>query len=589
MSLPLAPWSPCEDDRRGREDCKPRLKDKGPMSHRKLGRVTVERPALEFVGGRRWVAGYASIVLAVVACGNSSAPSDGNPGSQGTASSGSSGGGNAGSSGSGSGSGGSAGSSGGGSQSSGSGGSSGGLADSGATPPVSCGDGGTAPMVGGSSSGSSTDTGASCPVSASGVRVNEIDVGVAYSYVEADTPLSLLAISPIPSGGSRLAFMGSDNNVHIALLDRDDNLVAGSLFALPAHDFQDIYADDAGGAVLVTRDATGGGTNNCGNPSNLCSLTTPTDYSCWDMYLARFDACGHERWATKLTTSSASLPPYSTGPQGLTSYMIWWYAHNGRIAFDGTNFGAYYGVAITVKNLNGMSCMDIHQGDEMRLVNASTGALAGGGFDLGCSHSAFERLAWDGSKFVPVCDNDAPTSGKSGKIAFAPNRTTIYPVDQLNTELGSVLPAGGGAYWIVATDLRSGQTAGNPGLDDVHLLHVTTGAPDKDIVLASNSGLNDRNPHLSAFGKNRMLAAWETSSTQAPQGGHLAQNDASRKLYVEALDSTSAAAQGAPYNIASVVGSRYQDFRTYPDGSVAYAAPGSASTKIKIVRVSPCK
>jgi hypothetical protein len=27
--------------------------------------------------------------------------------------------------------------------------------------------------------------------------------------------------------------------------------------------------------------------------------------------------------------------------------MIWWYAHNGRLAFDGSNFAAYYGVAIT--------------------------------------------------------------------------------------------------------------------------------------------------------------------------------------------------------------------------------------------------
>jgi hypothetical protein len=414
-------------------------------------------------------------------------------------------------------------------------------------------------------------------------------VGITYSYQEVDTPLSLLAISPIPGGGSRLAFMGSDNKVHVALLDGGDNLVTGSTFALPAHDFQDIYADNTGGVALVSRDAVGGGTNNCGNPANLCSLSNPTNYSCWDMYLVRFDACGNETWATKLTTSSASLPPYSTGPTGPLSLMIWWYAHNGRIAFDGTNFAAYYGVAITVKNQGGMSCMDIHQGDEMRLVNAGTGKLAGGGFDIGCSHSSFERLTWDGAKFVPVCNNDAPTGGKSGRIAFAPNTTTIYPVDELNTELGSVLPAGGGGYWIVVTDLRAGQTAANPGLDDVHLLHATTGAPDKNITLASDSGLNDRNPHLAAFGKNRMMAAWETSTTQAPQGGHLAQNDASRKLYVQALDSTTGAAQGAAYNIAGATGSRYQDFRTYPDGSVAYAAPGSAATKVKIVRVSPCK
>jgi hypothetical protein len=565
------------------------------MSNRDHDPVGVGRPALGRIGGREWALGFASFMLVATACGNASSPSDsGDGGTQGTTSGSSSGNGGSstgnsstGSSGNGSGAGNSSGSSGGAGSGSGSGSSSG-SGGSGAAPPVSCGDGGL-PTGSGASSGSSTDTGASCPVSASGVRVTEVDVGMTYSYQEVDTPLSLLAISPIPGGGSRLAFMGSDSKVHIALLDGADNLVTGSTFALPAHDFQDIYADNTGGVVLVTRDAMGGGTNNCGNPANLCSLSNPTNYSCWDMYLVRFDVCGNETWATKLTTSSASLPPYSTGPTGSLSLMIWWYAHNGRIAFDGTNFAAYYGVAITVKNQGGMSCMDIHQGDEMRLVNAGTGKLGAGGFDIGCSHSAFERITWDGAKFVTVCNLDAPTGGKSGQVAFAPNRTTIYPVDELNTELGSVLPAGGGGYWIVTTDLRAGQTAASPGLDDVHLLHVTTGAPDKNLTLASDSGLNDRNPHLAAFGKNRMLAAWETSTTQAPQGGHLSQNDTSRKLYVQALDSATGAAQGAPYNITGVTGSRYQDFRAYPDGSLAYAAPGSAATKVKIVRASPCR
>jgi len=235
-----------------------------------------------------------------------------------------------------------------------------------------------------------------------------------------------------------------------------------------------------------------------------------------------------------------------------------------------------------------MSCMDIHQGDEMRIVDPSTKMVVAGGFDVGCSHSAFQRITWDGTKFVPVCDNDAPTGGKSGKIAFAPNRTTIYPVDQMNTELGSILPAGGGGYWVIVTDLRAGQTAGNPGLDDVHLLHTTTAMSDKDMTLASDTGLNDRNPHLAAFGKNRMLAAWETSTVQAPPGGHLNQNDTSRKLYVKALDATTGAAQGSAYYVSGVTGSRYQDFRSFPDGSAAYAARGSSGTKIKIVRILPC-
>jgi hypothetical protein len=412
-------------------------------------------------------------------------------------------------------------------------------------------------------------------------------VGVSYVYQEVDANggnrigLAPLAISAIPSGGSRVAFMGSDSMVHIAQLDANDNLVAGSVFGLPAFDFQDIYADDGGGVVLVSRNAQGGGTGNCGDPSNLCGTPPNPPDPCWDMYMVRFDAA-KETWATELTTSSAALPPYSTSKTGPNVLMIWWYAHNGRIAFDGTNYAGYYGVAISTSQ---GGCINIHQGDEMRVVSGS-GKLVTGGFDIGCSHSSFERLIWDptAKKFVTVCNNDAPTGGKTGRVAFAPNTTTIYPVDELNTDLGAVLQAGGGGYWVIVSDLRAGQTAATPGLDDIHLLHTTTGAPDKDVILASDTGLNDRAPHLATFGTNRMLAAWETST----RVDHLAQGDTSRKLYVQALNATTGATQGAPFNVAGVVGSRYQDFRSFPDNSVAYAAPGSSATKIKILRVTPC-
>lgn len=38
----------------------------------------------------------------------------------------------------------------------------------------------------------------------------------------------------------------------------------------------------------------------------------------------------------------------------------------------------------------------------------------------------------------------------------------------------------------------------------------------------------------------------------------------------------------------NVLGSRYQDFRAFPDGSVAYPAPGSTASKIEILRVLGC-
>ncbi len=263
----------------------------------------------------------------------------------------------------------------------------------------------------------------------------------------------------MPGGGSRLAFLGKgDGMVHVATLDANDQLVAGSVFGLPAYDVQDIYADDSGGVLLLSRAAQGStANNNCGNIDNLCGLTTsyPTAASCYDMYMVRFDGAA-QTWATNLTDTTATLPAYGTSATSGGNIIFIWseYAHNGRIVFDGTNYGAYFGAAITVPNQAcvGSSTLttgvNIHQGDRMKVVNAS-GALQTTGFDWGCSHSGYERVAWDSTakQFATVCKNDAPTGGKSGRIAFAPATTTIDPVDLYYSDLGSVLLAGSGGYW----------------------------------------------------------------------------------------------------------------------------------------------
>jgi hypothetical protein len=465
--------------------------------------------------------------------------------------------------------------------------------------------------------GSSGDGGACSSALSDRIRVTDVDLGIAYSYDEVDNNgpalgLTPLAISPLPGGGSRLAFLGKgDGMVHVATLDQNDQLVAGSLFGLPAYDFQDVFADATGGTLLVSRAAQGSTSNNdCGNIDNLCGLTSnyPTAASCYDMYLVRFDG-SHETWATKLTQTSPTQPAYGTSATSGPNVIYVWsqYAHNGRIAFDGSNYGAYFGAAITVP---GQACVgsstltngvNIHQGDRLQVVSAS-GALQTTGFDWGCSHSGYERIVWDPAvkRFVTACKNDLPTGGESGRIAFAPAPTTIYPVDLWYSDLGSVMVAGGGGYWIVTSNIRAGQTSNSAGLADIHLLHVPSlaaASPDKDITLASD-GQNDRAPHLAAYGPTRVLAAWEEStSTPDPyNGGDIDPNDPNRQMYLQVLDSTtggppagSTSASAGPLKLSpNVVGSRYQDFRAFPDGSVAYPAPGSTSTSVKILRVLGC-
>src|SRR6188768_1807210 len=336
------------------------------------------------------------------------------------------------------------------------------------------------------------------------LRVTEIDVGAAINQNEDEAALKPLSIAALPSGGSRVAWFGMDAKVHVTTLKTDDTVdEAAPQVSIAGMDYGDLYADAAGGVLLVTRDAKGGGTLNCGEPTNLCGTPPSPAIPCYDMYLVRFDGA-NETWATKLTQSSESQPPYLTSKTGPSVIFIWWYAHHGRIVSDGMNYAAYFGAAISVSQ---QGCVNIHQGDEMRVVSPSGALLTGHqSFDWGCSHSGYERIVWDprSSQFVTVCKNDAATAGKSGRLAFAPKTTTIYPLDLFYSNVGNIALGGADGYWLTTSDIRDGETADSNGLADVHLLHFQNGAPDKDLILASDPGLNDRAPHLTQYGARHL-------------------------------------------------------------------------------------
>jgi len=228
----------------------------------------------------------------------------------------------------------------------------------------------------------------------------------------------------------------------------------------------------------------------------------------------------------------------------------------------------------------------------MTAVSGTGTRLTTPGFGIGCSHSGYERIIWDPATkaFIKrVQKRRHPRAASRGKIAFAPRATAILPIDLNYDQIGTVMLAPAGGYWIFASDIRTGQPANANGLADIHLLHVASMAaptPDKDL-LAVSDGLNDRAPHLVAYGSGKMLAAWETSTAT----GDFSQNAAGRQMWLQVLDSTTGIPLGGAPAVKvtpNVLGSRYQDFRPFPDGSAAYPAPGSATTKIKILRVLPC-
>jgi hypothetical protein len=414
---------------------------------------------------------------------------------------------------------------------------------------------------------------ADCLVTAEMARSTQLPVQVQVVNNEDEAALAPVAISGLPDGGSRVAWMGQDGLVHVTELDANDQ-ATGLEITLPAHDLQDLYADAEGGVVLVSRDATGGGTLNCGEPTNLCGTPPDPPIPCFDMYLVRFDASG-ETWATKLTDSSDELPPYSTSKTGDDVVFTWWYAHHGRIAFDGDHYAAYFGTALSISQ---DGCINIHQGDRLRLV-AADGTLEDGGFGWGCSHSGYERIVYDprSKSFVTVCKTD-----NDNRIAFAPDYRTIRHVDLAYSNFGDLVLDPAGGYWLITSDIREDEPAAMDGLADIHLLHAKDGMADQDLILASETGKNHRAPHLVEYGPGHLLAIWETSN----RPGDLVPDDPERRTFMQLLKDDGSA-QAEPIGL-DLVGNRYQSFRSFADGSVAYAHQGLEPDSLEIVRVLPC-
>jgi len=221
----------------------------------------------------------------------------------------------------------------------------------------------------------------------------------------------------------------------------------------------------------------------------------------------------------------------------------------------------------------------------MNVIGPDGNALDGG-FGLGCSHSGYERIVWDdqNNRYVTVCINDLPTDGENGKLALAPAAQTIMPVDLYYANVGDVIPDGNGAFWVALSDRADGEPESSDGAADVHLVRFNDSGVIDDINITMDQPLNSRAPHLSAFGENGLLVAWEQSSNP----GNLSSWDAERKLHVQAFMKDTGAAIGDPLVIDGVLGNRYVSFRAFPDGSVAVPVGGESNTSVRILRILPC-
>ncbi|SDD56619.1 hypothetical protein [Glycomyces harbinensis] len=365
------------------------------------------------------------------------------------------------------------------------------------------------------------------------VTVTEVDTGtdVAGYGGEGDTEPLPMAIAARP-GGSWLAWLGADDQVHLARLDCDDR-IDGDVIDLEGIDLQDVAADGDGVVVLVTREGSCGDGPLCGGESSPCNT----------MHMVRFDNAGEQQWGRQVTNLGDGLAGYDDGAR-----FVWWYQHHGRLATDGSNWAAYFGVAITVSN---GGCVDVHQGDRMQVVDADGNLVDhADAFEVGCSHSWTTRIAWneDAGEFGMVCATD-----NECRIARPAYRTVAAGTCDGTLFGGDLVAAGDGGYW----------TAWSQG-GAVRLEHFDGGASDSTV----DTGVDAPHPHLVSYGPDLMLLAWESGSG----------------IEARVYDSGGGAV-GDAFAI-DVPDHDYQAFKAFDDGSAAYAGAGGGSS-ILIARVMP--
>ena len=101
----------------------------------------------------------------------------------------------------------------------------------------------------------------------------------------------------------------------------------------------------------------------------------------------------------------------------------------------------------------------------------------------------------------------------------------------------------------------------------IRLEHFTTGASDTTIMNAGPSS----HPHLVTYGADKMLLSYQSGSS----------------LTAQIRSSASGETIGSAFTI-DVPDHDFQAFKDYPDGSAAYPASGTSSTKMRVARVMPC-
>jgi len=330
--------------------------------------------------------------------------------------------------------------------------------------------------------------------------------------------------APLADGGALLGWTDNNGTGHVSQVSASGCL--GQTFDFPGRSLHGLVAHSDGKfAVLQFDPAT--------------SI----------MWLSKYNANGSLVWSTNIKGS-------------LTRFD--WDIGDSRLAYGGGLYGAYFAVYGESGWVQG------HNGDQLTYVN-DNGAIQGGGWEWGCSHSMAEIIDYHPSlgKFLPACSSDAYP--KPGVVTL--NKNVIVPGDgdkagKASTQLGQVAQAGS-TWKLVFSALRTDNAAGK----GIGLATINADLTGSVVWLTDTEGEYERDPAIARLGSSlssdRYLVGWKTSDDNVYHLGIV--NGAGEFLMPP--ENVSAAGIGW--------GNRDDSFRTRPDGKVSWVQGSSGSAVIR--------
>jgi len=264
-----------------------------------------------------------------------------------------------------------------------------------------------------------------------------------------------MVLAPAPNGHSRIAWTDTAGLVHLTPLDERDarqgpdavtsgNSVRGAV----------ALADRTG--VLIQRDD--------------------------EMVLVVFDLGGDVLWEHRFIGGASHT---EVGDKWIDDWP-----HDGRLAWDGTRWIAYFGH-------NQLWSSGKHQGDMLAFVSES-GERTNGGWSWGCSHSTDVRLAAEQGVVAPVCLSDCYPQ----KAIMLNHNTPVMADPTGNCQGTNHAQLGGLARLSDGYGLSHGDAEGSvwwSWLPDA-------GAPSQPMWVAEGS-----HPHLASYLSGQLIT-WETDS-----------------------------------------------------------------------------